>query len=175
MEYPSERLFDPRDSRIFRFRAWVMLAVPLLAILLQVYLRLFFDFFKYLDLPLLITIYLAMMRRSQTGGLIVGAVMGLAQDSLMTNPLGMYGICKTLVGYFAASIGLKIDAEQPLIRLFVTFMFFLFHQFLYWVLQRALLAQPVLFELRRQLLMALLNAIVGVILFQLLDKLRDRR
>jgi hypothetical protein len=29
-----------------------------------------------------------------------------------SNPLGMYGIVKTLVGYFAASVGLRIDVEH---------------------------------------------------------------
>ncbi len=174
MDYSTERVFGQRDVRIFRFRAWVMIGIPLLAILLQVYLRLFFDVFRYLDLPLLVTVYLAMMRRSQTGGLIVGAIMGLAQDSLMNNPLGMYGICKTLVGYFTASIGLKIDAEQPFIRLLVTFLFFVFHQFLYWVLQRALLAQIVLFDLRQVLIFASINSVLAVLLFHFLDKLRDR-
>ena len=94
--------------------------------------------------------------------------------NISSNPLGMYGICKTLVGYFTASIGLKIDAEQPFIRLMVTFLFFVFHQFLYWVLQRALLAQIVLFDIRRVLIFAVVNSLLGVIIFHLLDKLRDR-
>jgi rod shape-determining protein MreD len=174
MGYPSQPLFNRRDVRIFRFSAWVMVGIPLLAILLQVYLRLFFDFFKYLDLPLLVTVYLALMRRSQTGGLIAGAIMGLAQDSLMNNPLGMYGICKTLVGYFTASIGLKIDAEQPFIRFLVTLLFFVFHQFLYWVLQRALLGQIVIFDLRQVLIFAGINSVLGVLIFHLLDNLRER-
>ena len=37
---------------------------------------------------------------------------GLAQDSLSKNPLGMFGIVKTLVGYFAASVGVRLDVEH---------------------------------------------------------------
>jgi len=54
------------------------------------------------------------------------------------------------------------------------FVFYLFHQFLYWVLQRALLDHPVLFDLQGTLLLAGINARLGVTLFHFLDKLRRR-
>ena len=99
-------------------------------------------------------------------------LVGLAQDSLSKNPLGMFGIVKTLVGYFAASVGLRFDVDHPLVRLVLAFFFFFFHQFFYWVLSRALLAQQVTFDIQRTLFLGLLNAVVGVSLFHFLDKLR---
>src|SRR5205085_1900978 len=140
MTHSGDRLLlgNQRESQVSRFRTWVMLCIPLAAILFQVYIPLFFQFLAYLELPLLVTIYFALMRRSPLGGLLVGAVVGLAQDSLSKNPLGMFGIVKTLVGYFAASIGLRLDVEHPLMRLILAFFFFFFHQFFYWVLSRAL-------------------------------------
>ncbi len=176
MAYSGDRLLlgNQRESRISRFRGWVLFVVPLLAILFQVYIPLFFSFLRNLEVPLLVTIYFALMRRSQIGGLTVGALVGLTQDSLSKDPLGMFGICKTLVGYFAASIGLRIDVEHPLIRLIVCFLFFVFHQFLYWVLSRALLEQQVIFDVRQTLVLAFLNGVVGVALFHFLDKLKDQ-
>lgn len=165
-------LGNQRESQISRFRAWVMLAIPLAAILFQVYIPLFFQFLSFLELPLLVTIYFALMRRSPIGGLLVGMFVGLAQDSLSKNPLGMFGIVKTLVGYFSASVGLRFDVDHVFVRLVLAYFFFFFHQFFYWVLSRALLAQQISFDLQRTLFLGLLNAVVGVSLFHFLDKLR---
>ncbi|MGA9624798.1 MAG: rod shape-determining protein MreD [Bryobacteraceae bacterium] len=174
MSYSGEHILlsSQREGQISRFPAWVMLVVPLAAILFQVYVPLFFEFLSFLEMPLLVVVYFALMRRSQVGGLLLGALVGLAQDSLSKNPLGMLGIVNTLVGYFAASVGLRLDVDHPLIRLLLAFFFFLFHQFFYWLLAHALLGQQVAFEVQRTLVLGLLNAVVGVALFHFLDKLR---
>jgi rod shape-determining protein MreD len=174
MSYSGEHILlsSQREGQISRFPAWVMLVVPLAAILFQVYVPLFFEFLSFLEMPLLVVVYFALMRRSQVGGLLLGALVGLAQDSLSKNPLGMLGIVNTLVGYFAASVGLRLDVDHPLIRLLLAFFFFLFHQFFYWLLAHALLGQQVAFEIQRTLVLGLLNAVVGISLFHFLDKLR---
>jgi rod shape-determining protein MreD len=175
MTYSGERILlsSQREGQVSRFRAWVLLAVPLAAILFQVYVPLFFQFLGFLEMPLLVVVYFALMKRSQISGLVVGALVGLAQDSLSKNPLGMFGIVDTLVGYFAASVGLRLDVEHVFIRLLLAFFFFVFHQFFYWVMVRALLGQPLPFEVQRTLVLGLLNAVVGVSLFHFLDKLRE--
>src|ERR1700682_2244926 len=122
-------LSSQREGQISLFRAWVMFAVPLAAILFQVYVPLFFQFLGFLEMPLLVVVYFALMRRSPVGGLLVGAVVGLAQDSLSKNPLGMFGIVNTLVGYFAASVGVRLDVDHGFIRLLLSFFFFVFHPF----------------------------------------------
>lgn len=177
MSYSENRLLlgNQRESHISRFRAWVLFFVPLAAILFQVYIPLFFQFLSFLELPLLVTVYFALMRRSPVGGLLVGACVGLVQDSLSKNPLGMFGIVKTLVGYFSASVGLRFDVEHPFVRLLLGFFFFFFHQFFYWVLSRALLGQQVAFDMSRTLFLGALNAVVAVSLFHFLDKLRERQ
>lgn len=175
MTYSSERILlsNQRESRISRFRAWVLVLVPLAAILFQVYVPLFFKFLGYLELPLLVTVYFALMQRNPVSGLFVGAAVGLAQDSLSKNPLGMYGIVKTLVGYFAASVGLRFDVEHGFVRLVLAFFFYFFHQFFYWVMARALLGQQLAFDPQRTLMLGALNAVVAVSLFRFLDKLRE--
>jgi len=175
MSYSSDRILlgSQRESRVSRFRPWVLFVIPLIAILFQVYVPLFFQFMNYLDLPLLVTVYFSLMRRSQIAGTFIGAAIGLAQDSLSKNPLGMSGIVKTLVGYFAASVGLRFDVDHAFIRLLLGFFFFFFHQFFLWVLARALLGQPVDFDLQRTLVLGALNAIVALFLFHFLDRLRE--
>jgi rod shape-determining protein MreD len=173
MEYSDSRmLLSQREGQVSRFRAWVFMAVPLAAVLFQVYVPLFFPFLGFLDMPLLVVMYFALVRRSQVGGLALGAAVGLAQDSLSKNFLGMFGIANTLVGYFAASMGMRIDVERGAIRLLVSFFFYLFHHAIYWVLARALLGQQIGFDVQRTLMLALLNAVVGVPLYLFLDKLR---
>jgi rod shape-determining protein MreD len=171
----SERILlnSQREGQVSRFSPWVLLLVPLAAILFQVYVPLFFQFLGYLEMPLLVVVYFALMRRNQIGGLLIGTIVGLAQDSLSKAPLGMFGIVKTLVGYFAASVGVRLDVDNGLMRLFLAYFFYVFHQFFYWVMARALLAQQVAFELQRTLILGLLNAIVAVALFHFLDKLRE--
>ena len=175
MTYSSDRILlgSQRESRISKFRPWVLFVIPLIAILFQVYVPLFFKILAYLDLPLLVTVYFSLMRRSQIAGTFIGAFIGLAQDSLSKNPLGTYGIVKTLVGYFAASVGLRFDVDHALIRLLLGFFFFFFHQFLSWVLARALLGQQVNFDVQETLVVGLLNAVVALFLFHFLDKLRE--
>jgi rod shape-determining protein MreD len=175
MSYSGDRLLlsSQREGQVSHFRGWVMLAVPLAAIAFQVYVPLFFQFFNFLEMPLLVVVYFAIMRRTQISGLLIGALIGLAQDSLFHNPLGMYGIDKTLVGYFAASVGMRFDVEHGLIRLLLCFFFYVLHQFLYWVIARALLSQQLVLDLQHTALLGLLNAVVGVALFAFLDKLRD--
>lgn len=177
MEYPagSRMMVDsPRQVRSATYPVWVYFVVPLLSLLIQVYLPLFetLRFVSRIELPLLVTIYFALMRRSQLRGLAIGAALGLAQDSVFQQHIGMYGICKTLVGYFSASIGMQFDVEHGLVRLVLCFIFYLFHQFLYWVLQRSLLDQPAIFDIQTELILGVINAVIGVVLFHFLDKLR---
>jgi hypothetical protein len=70
---------------------------------------------------------------------------------------------------------LKIDVEQPFVRLLMTFLLFSFQKFLYWVLTRALLAQASLFDWRETAILAALNSVVAVFLYHFLDRLRQDR
>ncbi len=171
----SDRLLMevPHKDRISRFRVAVLILIPLAAILFQVYVPKFIPSLSYLELPLLVTVYFSLMRREPIAGCFIGAGIGLVQDSLSHEPLGMYGIVKTLVGYFAASVSLRFDVENIALRFFLSLFFFVFHQFFYWVIARALLAQAVDFNVAQAGLLGLLNAIVSVPLFAVLDKLKE--
>src|SRR5580698_9422959 len=169
----SEEYREPiRKDRKSIFNVAAIIGISLLSILFRVYISRFVPYLQYLELPLLVTVYLSLMWRSPIAGLLFGAAIGLAQDSLSHHELGMYGIVKTLVGYFAASVSLRVDVGNPLLRLVLGFFFFFFHQLLYWVLSRALLGQALQLELGQVLVLGILNAIVAVFLYQFLDRLK---
>jgi rod shape-determining protein MreD len=173
-EFTDRLLTDtPRKSEAGRYRLVLVLLVPFLAILFQVYVPWLFPYLSYLELPLLVTVYFALLRREPISALLFGAGVGLVQDSLSHQPIGLLGIVKTLVGYFAASVSLRFDVENWMIRFLLAFFFFLFHQFFYWVLTRALLGQHGGFDPQKTLLFGLLNAAVALPLFHLLDKLKE--
>ncbi len=134
----------------------------------------YFPKFAVLDLPLLLTIYFGLSRRNPSTGLLLGMVIGLLQDSLSgpTVPLGLYGIAKTIVGYLASSIGARLDTEHPIARFALTVIFFGVHQGLIVVTRRLLLAQPEGWFTMHLAIGAAVNAIVGIPLFMLLDRLR---
>ena len=150
----------------------VYLLVPLLALGLQSLLSLYFTRFDLLDLPLLITIYYAISRREPISATLFGAVMGIGQDGLTHHPLGVFGIAKGVIGYMAASIGVRIDTENHGTRLLLTFGFTLLQTGILWLLESHMLGQPFAWHWFHEGMRALFNALVGVILFALLDLTR---
>jgi len=165
---------EPRKKKdaVSKFNAVAMIGIPLIAILFQVYVPQFIKYLSYLELPLLVTVYFSLMKRSPVAGVLFGAGIGLAQDSLSSHPLGMFGIVKTLVGYFAGTVSQRFDVENPVVRLVLGFFFFFFHQFFYWVLARALLGEALEFDPQQTIVVAMLNAAVAVPLYHILDKLK---
>ncbi len=152
----------------------VYVLAPVLAIGLQSFLSLHFPAFDLVDLPLLVTIYYAITRREPVTATIVGTLIGIAQDSLTHHALGVFGICKAIVGYMAASLGVRFDAENNGSRLLLIFAFTLEQTAILWLLQRKLLGQPFAWHWIHELLRAVLNSLVGVILFAVFDLIRHR-
>ena len=86
--------------------------VPLLAIGLQSFVTLHFPRFSILDLPLLVTIYFGILSRSPIAATFIGTFVGLAQDALTHRPIGVNGIANAVIGYIAASLGVRVDIEN---------------------------------------------------------------
>ncbi len=158
---------------VYRFSLPVTVGVPLAACILQAFLPIKLHFFRYFDLPLLVTIFFAVARRSQVGGLMTGAIIGLLQDSLTQQPIGIYGISKTVVGYFASSLGAKLDVENPGTRVLMTFGFYLIHQFIYLTVARLLVQVSVTWTWGHEVRAAIANAIISVVVFAILDRFKQ--
>ena len=159
---------------VHKFRTGAILISMLLALVIQAWFPLHFARMALLDLPLLVTIYFGLSRRNPSTGLLLGAAIGLLQDSLSgpTVPLGLFGITKTVIGYLASSIGARLDTEHPAARFALTAGFFIVHQAVIALTRRILLAQPEPWFNLHLFAAALVNALVAVFLFILLDRLR---
>ena len=157
---------------VYKFRFGVIAGAVILALVLQAFLPIHFRQADVLELPLLVTIYFALSRRNPSTGLLLGMIVGVAQDSLSHTPIGLYGIAKTLVGFVASSLGSRIDVEHPLSRFFLTLFFFHFHRAVFVLIQRFLLVQRDPFVTTGILVASLVNAAVSVALFPLLDRFR---
>jgi len=169
--------FDIRGEshiEVHKFRACAIIIATLLALVIQASFPIHFAKAAVLDFPLLVTIYFGLSRRNPSTGLLLGMVIGLFQDSLSgpTVPLGLYGIAKTIIGYLASSIGARLDTEHPAARFALTFAFFIVHQGLIAVTRGILLGQPEPWFNMHLIVTALVNGLVAVLLFLLLDRLR---
>ena len=69
-------------------------------------------------------IFFAVARRSPVAGCLPDPLIGLLQDSLTHQPIGIYGIAKTVVGYGASSLGAKLDVDNVGARFLVTLFFY---------------------------------------------------
>ena len=95
----------------------IKIAITLLiALLLQMLLPKHLGFFRYIELPMLVTIYFAMMRDPLLG-MTAGLVCGLGGDVIGGGPLGVGGFTKILIGYAIAALSIKIPLENPLARI----------------------------------------------------------
>jgi rod shape-determining protein MreD len=166
----------PKSERIevYRFNPVVTVTVVLLALILQAFLPVKLHFFSAFDLPLIVTIFFAVARRSQVSGCLTGAVIGVLQDSLAHQPLGVYGISKSVIGYSASSLGAKIDVENPGSRLLMVFGFYLLHDVIYMTIARGLVGLDRQWLWGHELRNAFANAVLAVVIFAVLDKFKQQ-
>jgi rod shape-determining protein MreD len=127
-----------------------------------------------LDFPLLVTIFFAVSRRRPSPGMITGALIGTLQDSLTGQPIGLFGIAKTIIGYLASSLGVKLDVDNPGSRFLMTFGFYFVHRFIYLAIKLELVGGSEHWNWGYALLSALCNGLVAVVLFAVMDRLKQR-
>ena len=168
-------IYTSQDQiEVYRFSIPAAVLIPLLAIFLQAFLPLRLHFMSIFDLPLLVTIFFAVVRRSPVSGLLTGAIIGLLQDSLTHQPIGLFGIAKTVVGYGASSLGVKLDVENIGSRFLLTLFFYIVHQVVYFTVARGLVGLALQWSWLHELGSAFANALLAVALFAILDKFKQR-
>ncbi len=164
-----------QNIEVHKFYSGSVVLVGFVTLILQAFLHKYGRWADVVDLPLLVVIYFGVSRRNPVTGLLLGAAIGIFQDGLShDNPIGLYGIAKTLVGYFASTVGARIDTEHPVARFLLTVVFFHFHQVILAFTERALLNEPAPFFNLRLLIDSLVSGAVAVVLFAVLDKLRKQ-
>ena len=163
-----------RDLEIRRYPLYVYVLVPLAAVVLQAWLPRLLGRFAYMDLPLLVTIYFALNRRSPIHGTLLGALLGLAQDGLTQGAIGIHGIANTVCGFLAASVGIRIVVENNAIRMVMNFALTLLSSAVMLFVIRVMLGLGWHSSWLDELLRAGGNALIGLVLFPMLDRTQVR-
>jgi rod shape-determining protein MreD len=159
---------------VYRFSIPATVLIPLAAVFLQAWLPLRIHFFSVFDLPLLVVIAFATARRSPLGGLVTGGLIGILQDALTHQPIGLYGISKTVVGFGASSLGIKLDVENAGARFLLTIFFYVVHEVVYFLIARGLVGLHMAWSWPHEFLSGVANALLGVFVFLLLDRVKQR-
>ncbi|CAN5758225.1 hypothetical protein BH10ACI4_BH10ACI4_15400 [soil metagenome] len=168
---PIHSYTSRRELEEHSFHPAVTLLVPVAAIVLQALLPRPFPRFAIFDLPLLITIFFAVSRRSPIAGALTGAAIGLLQDALTAQPIGINGIAKTIIGYAAASIGLQIDVENITTRVLINFGFSLLNSLLLFLINRRLIGlSDFHLSWTHELIRAIANTLLAIPVFLFLDR-----
>jgi len=162
------------EIEVHKFSVLTTIGIPALAIFIQVFVSSRLTFLKLFDIPLIVTVFFAVSRRSQMAGMLTGCAIGLAQDALTHLPIGIYGISKTIVGYAASSIGVKVDVDNPGSRFLMVFFFTFLHDVLYVIVSRQLLGLPSSFRFLHEVSAGFANAVLAVLLFTLMDRTKQR-
>jgi rod shape-determining protein MreD len=173
---PDHSYTSRRELEEYRFSPVVAIAVPLLFLLLQAYVPKIFPRLLILDLPLLAVIFFAVARRSPIVGALTGAAIGLVQDALTGQPIGINGLAKSVIGYIASSIGVQVDVENLITRVLMIFGFSMLQSVMLFAINRVMLGVHELHLLWvHEVIRAALNTAVAIPLFLFLDrfKLRD--
>ena len=163
-----------RDMEIHRYPLLVYALVPLTALVLQAWLPHVLGQYAFFDLPLVVTVYFALARRSPIQGSLMGAARGLFEDALTHHAIGVNGIAKTTVGFIAASTGIRIDVENHAIRVVLNFVLSLLSSVIYYGVYRGMLGLDLEWNWFNQLFIAIGNAVIALVLFPFLDRLQIR-
>lgn len=163
-----------REVDIPNYPLWLMVIVPFVALGLQSLISLHFPHFDYVDLPLLVAVYFGITWRHPVGGSVIGAGIGIFQDALTQHPLGVFGIGLSIVGYLAASMGIRIDTESFLTRVVLLPGFTLLNSGIVWVLERRVIEQPYAWLWGHEAIKAAVNLGFGLVLFAVMDRARRR-
>jgi rod shape-determining protein MreD len=163
-----------RTNEVRRYPILAYALVPLAALVLQAWLPRVLGRWAWFDLPLVVTVYFALDRRSPIQGTLMGAAMGLFEDALSHHAIGVNGIAKTVVGFLAASIGVRIDVENHTIRLVMNFLLSLLSSFIVVFVSRFMLGLDLEWQWYTAIFAAVGNSLIALVLFPLLDRLEIR-
>jgi rod shape-determining protein MreD len=163
-----------RDLEIHRYPAPLYVIAPVIALVVQALMPRVLGRFAYFDLPLVVTVYFALGRRSPIQGMFMGGILGIFEDALTHHAIGINGIAKTVAGYLAASVGIRIDVQNTAIRLALNFVLSLLCSGIVVFVHRVLLGLEMQWNWLAMLYEAIGNSIIALFLFPLLDRFQIR-
>ncbi len=163
-----------RDMGIRSYPLLVYALTPLAALVLQAWLPRLLGGYSWFDLPLVVTVYFALARRDPIQGTLMGAGMGLFEDALTHHAIGANGIAKTVAGFLAGSVGVRIDVDNTTIRLMLIFLLSLLCSGIYVFIFRILLGLSLEWNWLIELMKAVGTSLIAMLLFPLLDRMQVR-
>lgn len=163
-----------RDLEVHRYPIPLYLAAPVVALVMQALLPRLMPRFAWFDLPLVVTVYFALGRRSPIQGMFMGGILGVFEDALTHHAIGINGIAKTVAGYLAASVGVRIDVQNATIRLLLNFVLSLLCSAIVVFIHRVLLGLELHWNWLGMLFEAISNSVLAVVIFPLLDRFQTR-
>ncbi len=172
---PEHSYTSRRELEQYSFHPAVTVLAPLVCILLGATLPRLWARLDILDLPLIATVFFAVSRRTPVAGAVTGSLIGLVQDALTDQPFGVFGIVKTIIGYFAASVSFDVDVENLLNRVLINFVASLLQSGMLFLIRRHMLgigSEPL--QPAYALLRAAVNTALAIPLFALLDRFKVR-
>ncbi|HEX5412080.1 MAG TPA: rod shape-determining protein MreD [Terriglobia bacterium] len=167
-------LYRHRPKEAFRAHPGILSLIVFASLLLEMTLPPILPITRLFQLPLLATIYFSMIRENQMFGTALGTIVGLLEDALSHGYLGQMGMAKALVGYLAATAGLKLEFDNLLVRGFLIGVLVAVHNSFLYLLSRQLLGLPAPFAPLHILSSTMVNVALGLVLFPLFDRVRKR-
>lgn len=121
-----------------------------------------------INLVLIAVVYLALSYGPVTG-MLAGMVGGLAQDTIAGGIIGIGGLCKTLVGFLVGVLGSQFNLSTTIPRMVMFIAATFVHELLFEALHALVGWRPFTPHLSTILVQALVNSLVGVIVFAVVE------
>jgi rod shape-determining protein MreD len=123
-----------------------------------------------LDLVLVVVVYIA-LTTGPLAGMLAGSVAGIIQDALSSGVVGIGGLAKSIVGFFAGIIGQQFIVTAALPRLVMFVAATVVHAAVYMGLYVGLTQRDFASPYKAVLTQALVNALAGMIAFTIIEAL----
>jgi rod shape-determining protein MreD len=124
---------------------------------------------RMVNLVVVAVVYVALVF-GPVAGLMAGTAGGLAQDALSGGIVGIGGLSKTIVGFLAGLLGAHFIVAQPFPRFIMFVGASALHEVLYQALTAVVEARPFRLAVTPMITQALINGIVGLAAFFLVEQ-----
>jgi rod shape-determining protein MreD len=121
------------------------------------------------NLVVVAVVFIALAYGAVTG-MLAGAAAGLAQDALAGSIVGIGGLSKTLTGFLVGVLGAQFIVSQTIPRFVMFVGATLLHEIVFEALHALVEGRAYALQMSAALVQALVNAVVGVIAFYIVER-----
>jgi rod shape-determining protein MreD len=121
------------------------------------------------NLVLVAVVYLALAFGAVTG-LLAGTIGGLAQDAFAGGIVGIGGMTKTIIGFVVGVLGAQFNLSTTVPRLVMFVAATFVHEVMFTGLHALIGGRPFVLHYSTTLIQALVNGLVGVTVFFLVER-----